>query len=105
MMTNYKEKNELMTEWDRQISSHGRKLLDPGSPWMSQFTLVTNNYTECARAQAAHAALVCAVFRGRAVVCLFYLFCLVSGCHTIGWVLNSTSMESVPFERLLTFMN
>lgn len=103
MMENYKEKNELMLEWDRQTAAHGEKLLDPGSTWMSQFTIIKSNYTECILYQIGHAAMmtICALTSD----CMqtlphyfFFVFCMVAGCHTIGWVLNSTSTESVPFE-------
>jgi len=103
MMENYKEKNELMLKWDRQTAVYGKKLLDPGSTWMSQFTIIKSNYVECILYQIGHVAMMtlCALMFNcmqRMLHCFFFLFCMVAGCHTIGWILNSSSMESVPFE-------
>lgn len=103
MMENYKEKNDLMLKWDRQTAAHGQKLLDPGSTWMLQFTIIKSNYAECILYQIGHAAMmtICALISNymRAQLLSFlFLFCMVAGSHTIGWILNSSSMESVPFE-------
>lgn len=99
MMENYKEKNELLKEWDRQIAEGTAG----GDAWMAQFTHLQSNRMECVLYQAGHLALMiltAVVFdRLRALLQTgFALFCLVAGCHTVGWALNSTSMESVPFE-------
>jgi len=99
MMENYKEKNEIMMEWDKQTSAETAI----SDAWMSQFSIIESSYLEGMLYQIGHAAMISttALFLHRihALLQVFcFLFCLVAGCHTIGWVLNSTSMESVPFE-------
>ena len=99
MMENYKEKNEILAEWDQRLLA-GRA---GSKSWMSQFSVVKNNSIECYACQIGHTVtmlLVAIIFdRLQTLLNVFgTLFCLVSGCHTIGWLLNSTSMESVPFE-------
>ena len=99
MMENYREKNELLMEWDRQTLAGTAS----GDAWMSQFSILQSDYLECIFYQIGHAALmsIAALMFDRMHTLLqvfCFLFCLVAGCHTIGWVLNSTSMESVPFE-------
>jgi hypothetical protein len=99
MMENYKEKNAILAEWDKQIAAGtaGAKA------WMSQFELCETHKLECIVYQIAHALVMIIVALGLdrlgTLVKLFtVMFGLVSGCHTLGWLLNSTSMESVPFE-------
>ena len=98
MMNNYQEKDEILAEWDKQLSG-----TSPSKAWMSQFTQIQSNYKECVAYQLGHTALmiVVAILFGH-LYTLFHvfgsLFCLVAGCHTVGWALNSTSMDSVPFE-------
>ena len=99
MMQNYKEKNEILMEWDKRT----REGTASSESWMSQFSEVKSNYIECFSYQIGHAAvmvLAALIFdRMHALLLVFCsLFCLVASCHTIGWLLNSTSMESVPFE-------
>lgn len=101
MMENYKEKNEIMMEWDRRMSAGTAS----GDAWMSQFSRIESNYLEGMLYQIGHAALIIAtaLFFRRTDTLLWVfcsLYCLVAGCHTIGFVLNSgsTSTESVPFE-------
>ena len=99
---NYKEKNDLLAEWDNQTMAGTAS----SQAWMSQFTVIQNNFLECTLIHVGHALLLwglASVFdRVHTLhqVCCF-LFCTVAGGHTIGWVLNSTSMESVPFETCI----
>lgn len=99
MMENYKEKNEILAEWDKRTvaGTAGDKA------WMSQFVKIESHQLECIFYQIAHAAVMIIValcIGGLETLFKLFavLFVLVSGCHTIGWMLNSTSMESVPFE-------
>ena len=105
MMENYKEKNELIMEWDRQIMAGTASSKD----WMSQFTLIQNNSLECILYQIGHDVLmvIAALLLNRVhtlIQVFSVLFSLVAGCHTIGWMLNSTSMESVPFETGIKYI-
>ena len=99
MLENYKEKDAILAEWDKQTSAGTAA----DKFWMSQFEQIETHRLEGILYQIAHAAVMTtfALWCGRLDV-LFnafgVLFGLVSGCHTIGWLINSTSMESVPFE-------
>ncbi|KAL7531927.1 hypothetical protein ACHAWF_003964 [Thalassiosira exigua] len=98
MMENYKEKNELMKEWDEQLVA-GK----PSSEWLSQFFIIEANYLEGALYQIGHALLMViaalAFDRMQTLLKTFScLVCLVAGCHSLGCLKSSTSMESVPFE-------
>ena len=99
MMENYKEKDAILAEWDHQTTS-GTAC---DKAWMLQFEQIESHQLEGIIYQVAHAVVVTtfALGYGRLdiLIGLFgILFGLVSSCHTIGWMLNSTSMESVPFE-------
>jgi len=99
MMENYQEKDQILAEWQRQLDARTAS----EDKWMNQFTLITNNEMECFCYQIGHLVMVVILSvllnRGDTFIRLFgSIFCLVSGCHTIGWLLNSTSTESVPFE-------
>eukprot|EP00804_Cyclotella_cryptica_P014781 CCRYP_020122-RA/>CCRYP_020122-RA protein AED:0.30 eAED:0.29 QI:0/1/0/1/1/0.5/2/0/400 len=99
MMENYKEKNEILAEWDKRTAAGSAGDKD----WMSQFDKLDTHQLECILYQIAHAAVMiivalCIGSLGALFKLFAILFGLVSGCHTIGWILNSTSMESVPFE-------
>ena len=102
MMENYKEKNDILKEWDRQISAGTAD----SDAWKSQFTAIESNRLECILYQIGHAVLMtaaasifnCTQIYYQVFACLFFL---VAGCHTLGWVLNYPSMESVPFETAI----
>ena len=101
MMENYKEKDALMRKWDLQLKGKGLT-----EEWMSQFKVVQNNYLECMLYQVGHVFLMlgAAIMFDRVHTLLKVscsLFCIVASAHTIGWLLNSTSMESVPFETCI----
>lgn len=111
MMENYKEKDAILREWDSRVSAGtaGDK------EWMFQFEEVESHRLEGIMYQVAHASVMVAAGLGLGRLDLLFklfviLFGFVSGCHTFGWLLNSTSMESVPFETglksiILTIQN
>ena len=70
------------------------------------FDVIQNSYLECTLYQVGHAFLMLGVAMMFDCVHMlfkfgFLLFCLVAGSHTVGWILGSTSMESVPFETCI----
>jgi len=102
MMENYKEKDELLRAWDHQTSAGTAS----SEAWMSQFDVIQNSYLECALYQVGHVFLMLGVAMMFDCVHMlfnfgFLLFCLVAGSHTVGWILGSTSMESIPFETCI----
>jgi hypothetical protein len=99
MMENYKEKNHLLMEWDKQTKAG----TSGSDEWMSKYSEITGSKSECIVHQLSHAALmICVALITDRIYTLVTTFCvlfgLVSGFHTLGLILNSTSMESVPFE-------
>jgi hypothetical protein len=98
MMDNYKEKNRIMMEWDRQTLAGTAK----SEAWLSQFTLIKSNLLECVLYQLGHAflilfaALTLGSVRDLLHICSA-IYCLVAILYTVGWAAGS-SMESVPFE-------
>lgn len=99
MLENYKEKDAILAEWDQRTLNGTAQNKD----WMSQFERLEPHRLEGIMYQIAHALVMITVALGcgqlNTLFMLFVvMFVMVGGCHTIGWVLNSTSMESVPFE-------
>lgn len=99
MMENYKEKDAILAEWDKRIAAGTAADKD----WMFQFEQVDSHQLEGILYQVAHAAVLVGVGLGFGRLDVLFslfsvLFGLVCSCHTLGWMLNSTSMESVPFE-------
>lgn len=100
MLQNYKEKNEILMEWDM----HTLAGTATGEAWMDQFDLIQSNKSECFLSLISHAVLVIVFGRafgllGNLVNAFGVLYLFVVGLHTLGWVIgDSTSKESVPFE-------
>lgn len=99
MMENYKEKDAILAEWDKRLLAGAAGDKD----WMIQFEAIEAHRLEGILYQIAHAGVMITFALGigklQALFKLYAtLFGLVSIFHTIGWMLNSTSMESVPFE-------
>jgi len=94
-LENYKEKDNLMKKWDEQLLAGTAT----SETWMNQFTAIETNYLEYALYQVSHIVFGI-VFGGLHTLAWVFavLFLLISSCHTIGYALNSNSMESVPFE-------
>jgi hypothetical protein len=98
-MENYKEKDAILAEWDKRVAAGTAADKD----WMFQFEQVESHQLEGILYQVAHAAVLVLIGLGFDRLDVLFSLCavlfgLVSSCHTIGWLLNSTSMESVPFE-------
>ena len=98
-LENYKEKDTILKKWDELLSAGTAN----SESWMAQFTPIESNHLEYAIYQIIHTLLMIAIGitfdRLGALAWAFgILFFSVASCHTIGSALNSTSMESVPFE-------
>ena len=98
-LENYKEKDTILKKWDELLSAGTAN----SESWMAQFTPIESNHLEYAIYQIVHTLLMIAIGitfdRLGALAWAFgILFFSVASCHTIGSALNSTSMESVPFE-------
>ena len=99
MMENYKEKDSILSEWDKRLLAGTAGDKD----WMMQFEQIEAHRLEGILYQISHAAVMMTVALGFGKLHVLFklfatLFGLVSLFHTVGWMLNSTSMESVPFE-------
>lgn len=98
-LENYREKDEILKKWDEHLQAGTAK----SDSWMAQFAPIESNRLEYALYQSSHTLLmlVLGIVLGRLnelAMAFGVLFLLVTSCHTIGSTLNSTSMESVPFE-------
>ena len=100
MLQNYKEKNEILKEWDMRTLAGTAT----GEEWMDQFDLIQSNRSECLLSLGGHAALIILfslAFGQLGNLCNAFgvLYMFVVGLHTLGWIIgDSTSKESVPFE-------
>ena len=100
-------KSVLMAEyeWKDTVIADCEKLLDEGNiEWHSQFTKVEGSIKEVYINHVLHilAILLTVKVTGFKIFqflhLFFGLFCVITMTHTIGCFVNSTSMESVPFE-------
>ena len=99
MLQNYKEKNEILLEWDM----HTLAGTATGEAWMDQFDLIQSNRSECLLSLGSHAVLIilsAGAFGQLGNLCsaFGFLYLFVVGLHTLGWIMGGTSKESVPFE-------
>jgi hypothetical protein len=109
MMGAHKEKNNLLVEWDRQTAAGTASSDD----WMSQFLLIKCNYFKCSIAyQFVHTLTLSYAQGSLGWLCTLLVqitssfFYLVTSCHTTrSWLLQVTSMESVPFETGIKSMS
>jgi len=96
LFLDYQRKDKLLSNWDIQIA----KDIDTFS---SKFTILNKNKSDAVFAHIYHGVMMVgmSMWFGQAellVRSFFILLFLVCACHTFGWMMNSTSMESVPFE-------
>ena len=108
LMEEYVWKDSILAKWDTH--------LEKGIPkdWISsQFIEVERNYRDIAINHLSHVVVMSAFLFAFDVVNqfikVFYgIFCCVAFTHTFGWLVNESSMESVPFETgikaLITFL-
>ncbi len=98
-LENYKEKDNILKKWDEHLLAGTAN----SDSWMAQFAPIESKRLTYILYQSCHTLLmfVIGIVFGRLnelAVAFGILFLLVTSCHTIGSTLNSTSMESVPFE-------
>jgi len=98
-LENYKEKDNILKKWDEHLLAGTAN----SDSWMAQFAPIESNRLEYIFSLSCHTLLmfVIGIVFGKLnelAVAFGILFLLVTSCHTIGSTLNSTSMESVPFE-------
>lgn len=101
LMDENKWKNDLLAKFDRQILQRSKHEFQN---WIaSHFSILHPDRMGAFVAHVAHAFVIltisiCSGFGQKLYYLFLTLFVAVSSCHTIGWMLNSTSMESIPFE-------
>jgi len=99
LMNDYKRKDELLAKWHRQLTHQGMER----DAWSSRFTLLEADTFGAALSQLLHGIVKAAMavyFRCVETLLMWFIltFLAVSSCHTFGWFMNASSMESVPFE-------
>jgi len=101
LMAEYGWKDSVLAKWEKRLKERKN-----GSRWISQFVEVKGSQTWTILNQIAHliAILLTANSLGRtsqSVLLFLVMYCAIGLCHTIGWFINATSMESVPFETFI----
>jgi hypothetical protein len=116
LMAEYEWKDSVLCEWESrllQLQSSNKKQQEQDQDKKNCYSTISNKIpcftklevckVDIALNHILHAILIMivSVFCGR-VVFLFKLFMIMFGClattHTMGWLVNQSSMESVPFE-------
>lgn len=109
LMEEYKWKDSVLAKWDANLQ--GGVIPDE---LISQFTTVHGDIRAILSNHALHAIIQIVFsmtfnFHHKLVTIYFVTFCFVSLMHTLGWLVNQSSMESVPFETgikaLITFLS
>ena len=98
LMDDYQRKDILLAKWNRDLKKESLR-----NKLMSQYSLVRANVYDSIASHVVHAASIfifSQVFgiHKQMITLFFMMFILVSTSHLFGWIMNSTSMESVPFE-------
>eukprot|EP00957_Ditylum_brightwellii_P109811 8375249-Ditylum_brightwellii.AAC.1 len=102
-MTDYERKDKMLSMWDKFMLGEQQTQSAEKASWMSQFTAIDMNVKSALLYQLLHAIVMFAAASlcgcmDKLLLSIKILFVTVASCHTLGWVMNSTSMESVPFE-------
>ena len=96
-MAEYEWKDAVLSQWEKDLDNDE-------SDWNLRFTKVDGCVTEVFLIHFLHivAMLLTVEIFGFSTVhfmrFFLYLFCIITSTHTFGCIVNSTSMESVPFE-------
>jgi len=103
LMTDYERKDKMLSMWDKFMLGEQQTQSAEKASWMSQFTAIDMNVKSALLYQLLHAIVMFAAASlcgcmDKLLLSIKILFVTVASCHTLGWVMNSTSMESVPFE-------
>jgi hypothetical protein len=107
LMAEYEWKDSVLAEWDERLANNDKR-------WKTEFTEIPGCKQDVLLNHFAHAI----VMMGTAIAfgyhtlfmkMFFGVFCCVASTHTFGWMVNETSMESVPFETgikaMITFFS
>ena len=98
LMDDYKRKDILLAKWNRHLKKENLR-----NKLMSEYFPVRVNVNDAIVSHVLH-ALSIYIFsytfgiNAQMMTLFIWLFILVSTSHLFGWMMNSTSMESVPFE-------
>ncbi len=98
LMTEYEWKDSVLRKWDYQLRDKNN------SPsWDKDFTPLNGSEMEVLLSHLMHGVVLKIVsiafgYQIDMMTLFFSVFTCISLVHTIGWLLNETSMESVPFE-------
>jgi len=100
MMKDYERKNTVLKEWHTMLKAGKLEEFE------NQFVAFEPNVLQAQLIQALHVIMQLLFFNYFGKLYQYFtgcvcLFLLVSTSHTVGWMLNSTSMESVPFETAI----
>jgi len=109
LMEEYKWKDSILKEWDLALKQGP----GPSIEWFSQFKVVERNVIEIAINHVLHMIAILTFslsfqWTNELVTIICVIFIIVTTTHTLGWMVNQASMESVPFETgikaLITFL-
>ena len=100
MMEDYKRKDDKLREWHKLLKAGKKKEFE------KQFETFVPHFWDAQLHQVAHALSIFALCHFLGVTYGFLkfaccVFAAVAGGHTLGWFMNATSMESVPFETAI----
>ncbi len=102
LMQEYAWKDSVLAKWEEVLQKQ-QKQENPQDDLASQFTEVERNCKEVLINHIAHIAVMvaslAAVDLAHLLVKVYcWVFFSVAFTHTVGWLVNESSMESVPFE-------
>jgi len=97
IMKDYVRKDKLLKEWHMELQGCGPE------NFQKKFTVCETNNWMVQFSQVMHTVLMVVLAKHFDFLLHLLFFCtslvlIIAIVHTLGWVLNATSMESVPFE-------
>ena len=97
LMEEYQWKDSILSQWDKYLQK------DFPQDWGTKFTSVEADKKAVLLSHFYHVAIMLSVLYSLNMVHLFFKVCQwiffsVGVTHTLGWLVNKSSMESVPFE-------
>mmetsp|Transcript_12288 Transcript_12288/g.14297 ORF Transcript_12288/g.14297 Transcript_12288/m.14297 type:complete len:442 (-) Transcript_12288:77-1402(-) len=98
LMNEYIWKDGVIAEWEERLEQN-----TVDAEWISQFTQVGGEFKDIVFSHLYHVAVM--IFPLITLNCIYpflklvvWIFCVIALTHTMGWYVNTSSMESVPFE-------
>lgn len=113
LMHEYEWKDSVLKEWDERLANLSQ-YKRAEEKWSHDFKEVRGCRKEVLLNHLAHAAVIVGTamafgYQRQFIKLFFAIFCCVASTHTFGWMINESSMESVPFETgvkgLMTFFS